>query len=365
MCLPCGQIEKRLKCNTIKTVAMDKVINMTLSRLNTSLLVGVFGIILFLFVPSAQAINNYYDQLPADLRKPTGRVDSGDIYRQVYAINILLDQFLKAMGQTKKKHPELIIANVQPRELLFQAKALYAQTSRLSFEYTRKSESPISRANIRNVKLRDIWIIVHESLVTLYNLRPVLDVVEPVKVPKIIERKTLTEVYQQILDVNEKLDDLAWFEYSPSESYQVVTQAIYFASALIQFSPNPKPIPEAPGFIRGQTSADAYKQLLKIMKNIDQIAKISGIPTLTLTDKDLTSVRPVDVYNLANLVLSELQYIFDLAGGNENKVPVSYYPGWKFPSHVNQRIGVLSQQVDQLLKTVKDNPSWILKGRRS
>ena len=69
-------------------------------------------------------------------------------------------------------------------------------------------------------------------------------------------------------------------------------------------------------------------------------------------------VTPSDVYDMATLLISELDYLWTHAENAVSPRP-AYYPGRKLPSHVYQRAGLLERQLAELEKLVEATPSWL------
>ena len=69
-------------------------------------------------------------------------------------------------------------------------------------------------------------------------------------------------------------------------------------------------------------------------------------------------IGPSDVYDLAALLVSELAH---LHAQKTNALPPrrTFYPGRKLPSHVFQRVGVLSRQIDAIREMAEANPNWL------
>ena len=69
-------------------------------------------------------------------------------------------------------------------------------------------------------------------------------------------------------------------------------------------------------------------------------------------------VKPSEVYDMATLLVSELDYLWRRAG---NLAPPhrAFYPGRRLPSHAYQRAGLLERQLAELAELVELNPAWL------
>ena len=79
---------------------------------------------------------------------------------------------------------------------------------------------------------------------------------------------------------------------------------------------------------------------------------------LEVDEERVAAVAPSDVYDIAALLVSELNYLHTQRKGAEPPRKV-FNPGRKLPSHVYQRIGVLCKQMKRLEARVKANPDWL------
>ncbi|MCL9682962.1 hypothetical protein [Legionella maioricensis] len=309
---------------------------------------------LWAFFPVQTAAARFTRTLPPELATPSTPINLDDLYRQADAANQLADQFLAAMGQTKKVHPKMSIHNAQPRDIEVVSNALYDQVRALAFEYTRETYEP----QVKGDSLEKSWETLNQLLRILYELQPILDQSKPLSIAQ-INAKTPSDLVLLLINLNEKMDDLAWFEYSPSKAFQTVTQGIYIAAVLIENSPIPQSIPPAPVFIRGKTSQENYQRLFAIMKTLNDIAKLKNIPFIQIEVEDVSSAITSDVHNLATLINAQLLYLYHQVMP-DGSVMQAYYPGWKFPSHIYQRSGVLEQQINQLLHIARVHSNWLL-----
>lgn len=298
--------------------------------------------------------------LPPALAKPSNPVRMLDIYRQVEAIKQLINQFMFAMGKKMKVHPRIIVENAQPQDVLFQSTSIYNKTSRLAFQYTRSSYQLISMNYENKSNMEHIWQILHKTLLILYRLQPILDIRQPLVVKTPSKPVSLTDMSSQLIQLNQLMDDMGWVQASPSETYSVLTKAVELAAALNAHSPLPQTIPNPPAFERGKTPAQVYRRLLTIMDMLNQISDKQQIPSIKIhvySFKDI-DVNPSDVNDMTHFIIARLEIFYSLINPKVTGFDVYYY-GWKLPSDIYQRAGILKRQIKHLDDTINKYPSWL------
>ncbi len=281
-----------------------------------------------------------------------------DVFVQVVLFQNRLESIRGELGKPKEDRSEIPVYNAAPREVYFQAQTLFKKTARLGFELTRKQFSPppppteeIRPKHVHSLVLSAREILHHvqdELAIPRDNIRPTRDA-----------STSPNDVFRAIVQSNRQLNLLLEIQFSPSDVFQKVTQAIYYSASLLKHFPAVNiRIPDAPPFEGDKVPSNVYLELFECFKIIKDIAGLSGLKILNLSRQDdLSATVPSDVYDLASLLVSELDFIYRKTG---SPVPLeSYYPGPKTPSHVYQRAGILKQQLRELLKHVHTSPQWL------
>ena len=80
--------------------------------------------------------------------------------------------------------------------------------------------------------------------------------------------------------------------------------------------------------------------------------------TFQKKSRDDSTVQPSDVYDMASLLVSELDHLHSLHG-NLRRPKRVFSPGPLFPSHAYQRVGMLEAQLVELEKLVDKKPAWL------
>ena len=84
-------------------------------------------------------------------------------------------------------------------------------------------------------------------------------------------------------------------------------------------------------------------------------AGLSGMQVrILLHDK----IRPSNVHDFAVILLAEAKNMFDHLPKSKQIFIPSYYPGYKIPAQVYQRVTILHKQLLMLNKLVKADQFW-------
>lgn len=141
-----------------------------------------------------------------------------------------------------------------------------------------------------------------------------------------------------------------------------MTTAIAYSKTLLSSIPESNGIvPEPPEFVAGKMPSDVYRRLLTCLDRVERIEMSSNRKPFTLgplTDNQIDSSAPSDVYDIACIIVAELAYLHSENAHATRPVKV-YPPGRQFPSDVFQRVGILEKQLIELEEMVSRHPSWL------
>ena len=282
------------------------------------------------------------------------------IYVSVRWIQSELELVRVEMGKPKNTQPRIALKNAAPREVYFQAQALFRKANRLSFEQTReRATEPLAPKGL--IAPADVLDVVQAALSRVRHVKNRLMVKESIKEVEHDSKSTFTAIYRAIVDASRQVNLMLDRRFSPSDVFQEVTLAVGYSARLLSRFPESTRLPNAPPFERGKQPRDVYRRLTSCFQSIQTIASRSGLDVLSLetSEIDLEHVSPSDVYDIAALVVSELDYLHSRFEGLEPPRKV-FYPGRKFPAHVYQRVGILEKQLEDLRRLVVESPNWMV-----
>lgn len=279
--------------------------------------------------------------------------ETSDVYIALSRLSNKVNEIRLEMGVVKHGITPIDVSNAQPREVYFQAQTVMEKISRLHFDLLRdRPQSP--KVATTDATPADVMALVQQAEILMTSIYQHLDI--EAQEPKIdlgtSLNKTPTDVYILMIDVSRTLNEMIEQRFSPAEAFQQVTYAISIASSILI----EQGVGQAMGdtsvvFVPRKTPTDVYEALIKINNNVHEVIKAYNGNCLKLGDQETqrNRVAPGDVYDLASLVVAELNYLRNLVNATtEPHAP--YYPGKKLPAHVHQRVEQLSSQIALMLE---------------
>lgn len=291
-----------------------------------------------------------YLMLVGDIWAQDTSISTSQVYRNADKISRMLNAIAEEMGDNVSQQNSIAVSSVSPREVYFQAASLYRKTSRLMFEFTSEEGERIAELK-PDAKPTDIMALLVGVERHLLSVSKQLNMTEQYTLPSLDTTKQSKDVFMLIVNLNRKTNSLLDFKFSPAESHQQITEAIAFASAILQNYPNAEATFYPHKFTRKKTAVDVYQRIAKMYRRI--------VPVMTAMDKyclvlgeeeeNRQDVVPGDVYDLAVLITSQLRYLHSLMP-NAPMVKESYYPGKIIHADVYQRLSILEQQINELMR---------------
>lgn len=289
-------------------------------------------------------------------------IQPADVFAHVQLLKNEIEFIRLEMGRPKNSDVQIVVRNVSPREVYFQAVTLFRKTNRLRFEHTREQalEPDMPTGEILPA---NVFSVVDAGLDNVYQIKETLAIPETPDAPVPDTTKTPTDVFLAIVNTNRQINLLLNQQFNAKEVYQGTTLALAYASRLLSCFPGVVRIPEAPPFERNKEPYEVYQRLIQCLEHVQKITKSSGLRMLELdlSRFNAQNVALSDLYDLTSLLVSELAYLHTKVHGAK---PINnvYDPGRKFPSHVYQRLGILEAQLIDLRHRVDQNPNWLHKG---
>ena len=292
-------------------------------------------------------------------QQAASKIGPPDVFVRVGLVRDELELIRFAMGQPKNEQPEFGVKGAAPREVYFQTLTLFRKSERLSFEHTREhSVEPVLPKG--DIEPADVYEVVDAALERVRSVKRKLGIKKQSAPAKPDPTKTPNDVFRSAVQANRQINILLERRFGPSDVFQQVTLGVGYASRLLESFPDAETIPKAPAFEAGKRPGDVYQRLLGCVERIRRIAHASNFQVLELNaeEADFAQAEPSDVYDVASLLVSELDFLHSHLDGARPPREV-YYVGRKFPSHVYQRVGILEQQLIQLEERVVKKPDWL------
>lgn len=296
---------------------------------------------------------------PRPARSEEPQIEPADVFRILGQLDAEVERLRFDLGAPQHLAPSFTVADAAPREVFYQALSLLEKADELSFEQTGELGRPVVIPD-RELTPGDVHAVVAGALDRILAVATHWDIAKPIAAPDRDSSKRPADVYNAILRLNGQLNLLLDQSLAPTDVYGQVETAIGYAALLLERFAGATSLPPSPPLVRGMRPADVHQRLTACLEPIREVATRLGTSTLRLESMDLSPevVKPSDVYDVATLLVSQLSYL-NKATGNGRELERERYSERKRPSDVYRRADVLRQQLDALVRFVKEQPTVI------
>lgn len=273
-------------------------------------------------------------------------VEPKHCYARMELIHAELDLVRQEMGRAADRRTGPTIANAAPREVYFEALALFRKADRLCFERTGEQAilpHPPMPAEIQPADVLAVLDVVRDRV---RSVKERIGATETASEPAPIDGKTPSDVLLSVMRASRQLNVLVDQSFSPNDVYQQVSLALGYATRLAARAGGASP--RLPAVERRMRPADCYRRLAGCLTTLHDAMAAADLASLDFTPAAYgdDEVLPSDVYDLASLVISELAYLHSLLPGLAPPTAADVYEfGHKLPSHVYQLAGALEAQI--------------------
>ena len=274
------------------------------------------------------------------------------------------------MGRPFESRPPIPVSDVVIRENFRQALTLWRKVNQLGVELVGGGESPPVVAAPRGGEYGRNEV--HQVLVSvLARVQEIREGMGIVGLTGIVETASLTaldpsaspsDVFQVIVQSNRQVNRMLSSQSQPGDVYQQVLQAIFYSTEILTALGDPDPFPVAPVYEPGLHPGHVYGRLLGVFDRLSSGFDSQGLDIVSwaggayVVDASLT---PSDVFDLATLLLSELEYAHSLIPGARPPMQV-VHPGRRFPADVYQQAGVLQMQASRIMLHLTESPNLLI-----
>jgi hypothetical protein len=253
------------------------------------------------------------------------------------------------MGRPTDSRGAVTVAGASPREVYFQALAVFRKADRLCQEITGDPVASIPHAPpVADLKPGHVYQVIEAALRELGEVKRGLGIDGKAEAPARDGGKVPSDVFGALATANRQINLLLERPFRPADVYQQVALAVAYAARLTGAEP---PAPAA--LARGKRPSDVYARLAGCLEVARGLVGKAGHAVIERAPQagDAAGVLPSDVFDMASLVLAEVAFLHALKQDPNPPYPFEgNAPGRKLPSHVFQLAGVLEQQLGQLAK---------------
>jgi hypothetical protein len=242
------------------------------------------------------------------------------------------------MGRGEDPRPVPEVMNAQPREVYFQALAVWHKAERLGDEIGVRASRFVPRSpSPRDLKPGHVLQVIDAVLAQIDDIKNRLQIQDTAREPTIEPLRAPSDVLVTLLRASRELSRLLGRPFAPTDCHRAVALASAYAAQL------GGRLVSAP-FERSRRPADCYIQLERCLALATSVIAKTGHASMTIRGA-VADVLPGDVYDLAYLVVGELAFLHSL-GSHPAVQPYELAGcGYRLPSHVHQLSRVLEAQL--------------------
>lgn len=280
-------------------------------------------------------------------------IKPADVFARVALFRGELELLRQELGRPEDKRGELKVSKAAPREVLFEALALFRKSDRFCFERTGDQGVVPQSPPADKVEPAHVKAVVDVALTRIAQVKAQLGVTEKAEAPAVDASKQPSDVLNALFVANRQLNALLDQPFTPNDVYQLVSLAVGYAARLTG-KIAAAPAVELPSFERRKRPSDVYARLWSCFDSLRAAVAGSGLEIVDIGKPpyEPDEVIPSDVYDLASLVIAELVYLHSEADLEPPSTTDFYEVGHKIPSHVYQLAGLLEAQVTALAAAV-------------
>lgn len=303
-------------------------------------------------------------------------VTTPDVHLTARQVLDELEQIRWFMGRQQEMRDPIPVRDVDIRENFRQAMTLWQKVNQLGVELVGGGESPPI------VQLRrgeaygppQVQVVLTSVLARLAEVRDGVGVVsalstvaeQPMAATEMeVDRgATPTDVFRTIVQANRQANRMLERGVQPGDVFQQVQQSVFYASEILAAMDDPAPLPAVPEYEPGLTPGHVYGRLLTIFDRLAAAFEEADLDMLSWAGGAYApdpSLTPSDVFDIATLLLSELEYLHGLTPGARAPLQAQH-PGHRWPSDVYQQAGILAEQAARIRANVGRNPTFFAIG---
>jgi len=246
------------------------------------------------------------------------------------------------LGRSEDARPPGDVANAKPRDCYFEALAAWNKAARLAAEIGAPGARFVEASPAaKDIQPGHVLHVIDSIADQIARIKARLHVNDAVAEPAVDTERTPGDVLAVLIRVNRQISRSLERPFAPSDCYHAVALASAYAARMGATS-------ELAPFERKRQPRHCFEHLLACHQAVSNAITKHG-QQATSAPSLPSDVVPGDVYDLANLVLAEVAYLWSLT---PNAMPVHAYElvpsGYRLPAHVDQLARTLHAQLGKL-----------------
>lgn len=263
------------------------------------------------------------------------------------------------MGRNRDARVPMHVRDASPREVFYHAQTVHRKANQLCVELGADPVSPPGVAEPARARPADVLRLLDNTRERLARARAVLRLEGDSPQPELpgplprIAGKGASDVLAGCLLASRQLNVMLAHAFASRESREQLIRALGFAERLLAF--HGAGLPPAPPFERRKFPRDVFQLLWEACEVLHRMLGDLGVKNLQI-HRGYVGEEPTDVYDLASLVVSELEYLASFLPVKEAPPQSTPMQSPVLPAHNHRLARQLQAAIRVLAEAVRARP---------
>jgi hypothetical protein len=271
------------------------------------------------------------------------------------------------MGRSRDARISMHAREVSPREVFYHAVTVHRKANQLCVELGAPAASPPQAVEPARARPADVLRVLDSVGERLAQARAHLGLdEEPGPAPsfghprKREEGKTASDVLEGCLIASRQLNVMLEHAFTSKVAHERLIRALGLTEQLLAV--HGLALPVNPPLVRRKFPRDVFEVLWRACDVLHHLLTDSGLTALDLR-RGYVGEEPSDVYDMASLLVSELEYVASFLPTSAAPLLTAATPSPTLPAHNFRRALQLEAAFGALAAAVRAKPDWLPKAR--
>ncbi|HEU4427301.1 MAG TPA: hypothetical protein VFT98_00985 [Myxococcota bacterium] len=266
------------------------------------------------------------------------------------------------VGRSKDARVPMQVRDASPREVFYHAQTVHRKANQLVIELGGRSVDAPSAETPARARPADVLKVLDSARERLAEARSLLRIEGDTSRPDLPgplirdAGKTATDALTGCLLASRQLNAMLAHAFASPEAHELLVRGEAICERLLAV--HAIAMPPAPPFERRKSPREVFQVLWQACETLQRALHDSKLPALEL-DRGYVGEQPTDVYDLASLVLSELEYVASFVPTGGVPTALTPAPPHVLPAHNYQRARRLQAGIEKLAAAVRTRPEWL------
>ena len=271
------------------------------------------------------------------------------------------------MGRNRDARVPMHVRDASPREVFYHAQTVHRKADQLCVELGACSVSPPSAAEPARARPSDVLRLLDSTRERLAQARAQLHLEGDTTRPELpgpllpAVGKDASDVLSGCLLASRQLNVMLAHAFASREAHEQLIRALGLAERLLAF--HGAELPPAPPLERRKFPRDVFHLLWQTCEVLHQMLCDSGVTALEI-HREYVGEQPTDVYDLASLIVSELEYLVSFLPTKDGPLLAVATPSPVLPAHNFRRGRQLQTAIGTLAEAVHARPDCLTDAAR-